>query len=125
MHKAGKKRGEAELPPPEEDTLQPVSKESTVLSFSWVMMREEESIVGPEGEEEATSGIEEDICQDENEENEKGGDLLVIQMTKTSISVVSGRGCDVGSPCTGCHGTRCTFNDIIVVAESSTVTVGE
>ncbi|XP_072236953.1 uncharacterized protein [Leuresthes tenuis] len=123
VHKAGKKRIEAERPPPEEDTLQPVSKESTVLSFSWEMMREEESVVGPEGEGEATSGIEEDVCQDENEENGKGADLIVIQMTKTSISVVSGRGCDDGSPCKGCHGTGCTFNDVIVVAESSTVTV--
>ncbi|KAM4592839.1 uncharacterized protein PAE49_003815 isoform 2-T2 [Odontesthes bonariensis] len=123
VHKAVKKRGEAEQSPAEEDTLQPVSKESTVLSFSWVMMREEESIVGPEGAEEATSDLEEDVCQDKNEENGEGGDLLVIQMMKTSISVVSGRGCDTGSPCQGCHSTGCTLNDVIVVAESSTVTV--
>lgn len=70
-----------------------------------------------------TTDAEKDVCQDTNKENEEKGDLLVIHMTKTSISLVSGRGCDTESPCEGCQGTGCRFNDIVVVAESSTVTL--
>lgn len=98
-----------------EDTLHPVSKESTVLSFSWEMTREDdpEGIeVEPQEEEKEMGNIEEDLCQAKTEENE----IFVVEMTKTSISLVRGRGCDA---------TGCTLNDIIMVAESSTVTLGE
>lgn len=126
VHKAGKK-DYTEHSSPAEDTLCPVSKESIILSFSMEMMREEDlekNDVGQEGEGKE-DGDKEDGCQAENEENGVGGDLLIVSMTKTSISVMRGRGCDSGSPCQGCHGTGCTFNDVVVVAESSEVVLGE
>ncbi|CAG5858380.1 unnamed protein product [Menidia menidia] len=123
VHKPGKKE-EAQWSPPDGDILEPDSKESAVMSWSWVMSREEECEVGPEGEEEAAApGLDEDVCPGESEESGDGGDLLIVQMTKTVISVVSGRGCDAGSPCQGCHGTGCTFSDVVVVSESSILTV--
>lgn len=99
-----------------------------MLSFCMEMRREEElegNEVGQEGEERKDGGFEEDVCQAEKEENGEGGGFLIVSMMKTSISVVRGRGCDTGSPCQGCHGTGCTFNDVVVVTESSTVTLGE
>uniref|UniRef100_A0A8C9X2H3 Interleukin-1 beta n=2 Tax=Sander lucioperca TaxID=283035 RepID=A0A8C9X2H3_SANLU len=108
---------------PAEDTLHPFSKESTILRFSMEMRRETdlENEVGQEGEVKEDVGIEEDICQAENEVNGERGDLLIVSMKKTSISVVTGRGCNSGSPCKGCHGTGCNFNDVVLVAESSKV----
>ncbi|XP_069553688.1 uncharacterized protein [Brachyistius frenatus] len=123
VHKAGRKKEHIEPSQPTEDSLYPFSKEPTVLSFCWEMTKEDdlqENEGGKEGEEKETEGGEEDVCQVENEKN---GDLLIIEMTKTNISVVRGRGCDAGSPCQGCNGTGCTFNDIVMVAESSTVTL--
>ncbi|MEQ2292637.1 hypothetical protein AMECASPLE_025023, partial [Ameca splendens] len=119
VHKPGKTSENNEQLNLDEDTLQPYNKEVTVLSFSWEMKKEEDN-----GEEEGNETIdsEGDACQDKNKENMEG-DLLLIHMTNTSISVVRGRGCDGGSPCDGCHGTGCTLNDIVVVAESSTVTL--
>ncbi|XP_070775922.1 uncharacterized protein [Enoplosus armatus] len=120
VHKADRVKEHTEQPPPTEDTLYPVSKESTILSFSMEMKREEGLEDGGGRED---GGIGGGICQDANEENGEGRDLLVISMMKTSISVVRGRGCDTGSTCPGCHGTGCTFNDVVVVTESSTVTL--
>ncbi|XP_012729831.2 interleukin-1 family member A [Fundulus heteroclitus] len=118
LHKPAKIYQDKEPLPLDEDTLQPYDKEATVLNFTWEMTKEEDN----EGEENDTTDSEGVACQDINKENGER-DLLVIQMTKTSISVVRGRGCDPGSPCEGCDGTGCTFNDIVVVAESSTVTL--
>lgn len=84
-----------------------------------------EERVGQEGDVKEDVGIEEDVCKPGNEENGEGGDLLVVSMTKTSISVVSGRGCEDGTLCGGCLGTGCSFNDVVVVSETSTVTLGE
>lgn len=75
----------------------------------------EESEVGQEGEGSEDAGIEEDVCKEENEENGEGGHLLIVSMRKTSISVVRGRGCEDGS----------SFSDVIMVAESCKVTIGE
>uniref|UniRef100_A0A8C4I0X5 Interleukin-1 beta n=2 Tax=Dicentrarchus labrax TaxID=13489 RepID=A0A8C4I0X5_DICLA len=126
VHKAGRMKPHTEQPSPAEDTLHPVSKESTLLSFSMEMRREEDledNEVGQDSEGREDLGIEEDVCKAENEQNGEGSGLLIVSMTKTSISVVRGRGCDVGSPCQGCHGTGCTFNDVVVTAETSTVTL--
>lgn len=124
VHKAGRIKEQTKPSPPDEDTLHPVSKESTMLSFNWEMRQEEglENKVEREGGEEKESGAaEEVVSQAQNEEEER--DLLIVTMTKTSISVVRGRGCDGESPCQGCHGTGCTLNDVVVVSESSTVTL--
>ncbi|XP_010790446.1 uncharacterized protein [Notothenia coriiceps] len=123
VHKAGKKKEQNDMSLPSEDTLHPVSKESTIFSFSMEMRREEdleENGVKQEGGKE-DGGLEEDVCGAENQEYGEGEDLLIISMKKTSISVVRGRGCDSGSPCQGCHGTGCTFNDVVMVSESSKV----
>ncbi|KAI3377495.1 hypothetical protein L3Q82_008666 [Scortum barcoo] len=120
VHKASKTKDHTDHSAPAEDTLRPFSKESTIFSFSMEMIREdelEENEVKQEGDEKVDGGTE-DGCQVEN--GDEGG-LLVVSMTKTTISVVRGRGCDSGSPCQGCHGTGCTLNDVVVVAESSKV----
>lgn len=75
---------------------------------------------GPE-EEESEDGV----CHVDNGESWEGGDMLVISMARTTISVVKGRGCDLNSPCGGCHGTGCTYNDVVVVSESKEVVLGE
>ncbi|TNN52100.1 Interleukin-1 beta [Liparis tanakae] len=124
VHKASRTKEHTEQVFPAEDTLHPFSKESTVLSFSMEMRREEDlqqSEVGQEAEREEDGDKEEDVCQPENKENGERGDLLIISMKETSISVVNGRGCDSRSPCQGCHGTGCTFNDVVMVSESSKV----
>ncbi|XP_078101746.1 uncharacterized protein LOC144514661 [Sander vitreus] len=123
VHKASRMKAHTEQSFPAEDTLHPFSKESTILRFSMEMRRETdlENEVGQEGEVKEDVGIEEDICQAENEVNGERGDLLIVSMKKTSISVVTGRGCNSESPCNGCHGTGCTFNDVVLVAESSKV----
>uniref|UniRef100_A0A4W6CJV9 Interleukin-1 beta n=1 Tax=Lates calcarifer TaxID=8187 RepID=A0A4W6CJV9_LATCA len=118
VHKASRMKDRNEQPSVDEDTLYPVSKESMILSFSMEMKREDENEVG-EGE--GDGDIVEDVCQAGNEENADG--LLVVAMKRTTISVVRGRGCDTESPCEGCHGIGCSFDDVVMVAESSTVTL--
>ncbi|KAF7212353.1 interleukin-1 family member A [Nothobranchius furzeri] len=115
VHKPERKKGEAEPQLPGEETLQPYSKEPITLNFSWEMTREED--IEEENQTSANGGASRD------ESHMEEGDLLVVRMTNTSISVVSGRGCEVGTPCKGCQGTGCIFNDIIVVSEYSTVTL--
>lgn len=87
-------------------------------------MEEEKGEAEQELEERETNGATDDTCK-ETEGNEEGNDLLIIQMTNTSISLLRGRGCDNDNPCEGCHGKGCAINDIVVVAQSSTVTLGE
>ncbi|KAM9861435.1 uncharacterized protein ACBR49_006426 [Aulostomus maculatus] len=116
VHKSGRLKKPSHNPVPSEETLHPVSKETTVLQFSMEMVREEVS-----GDSEGRPKDRTDVCPAENTEQEK--DLLVVAMMKTSISVVRGRGCSSESMCGGCHGTGCTLNDMVIVAESSTVTL--
>ncbi|XP_062274386.1 uncharacterized protein LOC133979773 [Scomber scombrus] len=115
VHKMAKIKEPTNQPDPAEDFLYPVSKETRVLNFNMEMMREEdqESDWSKEGEGREDGGIEDDVCQPEDEQNGQDKHLLVISLTKTSISVVKGRGCDDGSTC----------HDVVVVAESSTVTL--
>ncbi|XP_059211251.1 uncharacterized protein LOC131989906 [Centropristis striata] len=119
VHKASKMKAPTEQSFPAEDTLHPVSKESITLSFRMEMRREEDLERDGGGKEDGQ--LEVDGCPEENDLLGEGGDLLIVSMTKTSISVVRGRGCDTGSTCSGCHGTGCTFNDVVVVSESSEV----
>lgn len=104
-----------------EEVFYPVSKESTILSFHMEMRRNEDtegSKVRPESmsREEINEEIKEGSCKAEDKENGEGGDLLIVSMKKTSISVVSGR---------GCMATGCTVNEVVLVAESSKVMLGE
>ncbi|XP_062303000.1 interleukin-1 family member A [Osmerus eperlanus] len=112
---------------PDRGSLCPFFKESTLLSFSLEMKREEDL----EEEEEKEEGP--GICPgtDDAKKPQGGGasderegvDMVLVAMTNTTISVVRGRGCDSGSPCHDCGGTGCTFNDVVVVAGSSNVTL--
>ncbi|XP_074475596.1 uncharacterized protein LOC141758272 isoform X1 [Sebastes fasciatus] len=115
-NKASKMGAYAEQSFPAEDTLQPFDKESTTLCFSMEMRRAEDL----ENEVEQVGGGKEEVCPAEDKENGVR-DLLVVSMKKTSFSVVRGRGCDSRSHCHGCPGTGCTFNDVVMVAESSEV----
>ncbi|KAM8762482.1 uncharacterized protein AB9X84_007232 isoform 2-T2 [Acanthopagrus schlegelii] len=122
VHKSGRMKEHPQPSSPAEETLRPFSKESTVLSFCMEMKREEdleENEMEQDGEGRGHVGTE-DACKD-TENGECSSDLLIVTMTQTSISVVSGRGCEDGSPCQGCNGSGCTLNDVVVVAESSTV----
>ncbi|XP_071345503.1 uncharacterized protein [Trachinotus anak] len=118
VHKASRIKEHNEQPPTDEDSLHPFSKESTTLSFSMEMTREEEDEEKDEGGEDGDLQV--DVC---NAENEEKGDMLIVAMKKTSVSVIKGRACNPGSPCQGCNGTGCSFNDVVMVAESSTVTL--
>ncbi|XP_034535407.1 interleukin-1 family member A isoform X2 [Notolabrus celidotus] len=121
VHKAEVMKEHTWRPPQAEDTIHPVSKETTVLSFCMEMKREEdltENEEGQEGVDQGCGGSEEEV---NNGEKWEGGDMLVVSMAKTTISVVKGRGCDMSSPCGGCGGTGCTFDDVVLVSESSKV----
>ncbi|XP_035484045.1 uncharacterized protein LOC118302193 isoform X2 [Scophthalmus maximus] len=122
VHKAIRTKEHKEQPPRDGDTLHPVSQESKILSFSMEMRREEEVDMG-EGVGKEDGSIEEEVCREENEENGEKRDMLIVTMTKTNISVVKGRGCNSASPCKGCHGIGCSFNDVVMLSESSTVTL--
>lgn len=109
VHKASKKKKkQPEQAFPAEDILHPVSKESTLLSFYMEMRREEhlEENHVMQDEEERT---------EENRENGEGGELLIVSMKKTRVSVLTGRGLvdDVD------------YHDVVLVAESSTMMHGE
>nr|XP_057945762.1 interleukin-1 family member A [Doryrhamphus excisus] len=104
-----------------EDALHPVSKERALLQFSMEMLREEDLQESESGS--RNDAEDNDICPVEDEEKKQDNDLLVVTMNKTSISVIRGRGCDAGSACRGCPGTGCSFSDIVMVSESSTVTL--
>uniref|UniRef100_A0A8C5DC25 Uncharacterized protein n=1 Tax=Gouania willdenowi TaxID=441366 RepID=A0A8C5DC25_GOUWI len=124
IHKPGKKQVKpGEEAPPCKETLQPFSKEYTTLTFEWKMIRGEQSEVCQQEKEKEEEEEAETELEYKEEERMEEKDLLVIKMTKTSISLVRGRGCDVNSPCQGCNGSGCVFNDIVVVAESSQVTL--
>lgn len=102
-----------------EDVFYPVSKESVLLRFHTEMWKK----VDFDGNKAATKngsrdneGIKEGGCKTDDAENGEGGDLVIVSMKKTSISVVKGRGCtDDG----------CTVNEVVLVAQSSNVTLGE
>lgn len=87
------------------------------------MRREDDWQESGEGQEEGSGERpkpEEDFCLSEIEENGERGDLLIVSMKTTRISVLKGRGGEDGSP-----SQDCTVKDVIVVAKSSTVTLGE
>lgn len=79
-----------------------------LLSFHMKMRREEhlEENHVRQDEEERTK---------ENKANREGGELLIVSMEKTRVSVLTGRGLADGS----------SYNDVVLVAESSTVMFGE
>lgn len=110
VHKAIKKKEPIDPPSLDEDILYPYAKEETLLQFSMEMKRETDEPLPDE---------EEDICTEENEESS----FLVVTMEKTSVSVIIGRGCDTQRPCHECHTVTCEYSDIVMVTESSTVTL--
>nr|BAM66992.1 interleukin 1 beta like 2 [Paralichthys olivaceus] len=120
VHKQSNKKEHEELPSSDDNTLYAVSKESKMLSFCMEMRREEENEVVEESEEVCPG---KDAGQGEDMENGEEKDMLIVTMTKTSISIVTGRGCGIESSCEGCNGKGCNFNDVVIVSESSTVSL--
>lgn len=90
-----------------------------LLSFHMEMWRKEDlegSKAAPKSESRDKEGMKEGGCKTDDAENGEGGDFVIVSMKKTSISVVRGRGCtDAG----------CTVNEVVLVAQSSKVTLGE
>lgn len=111
------------------DIFFPVSKTPALLTFNMEMSREdgwkEEGRESHEGSPGGASESEEKFCSGETEESGVGGDLFIVSMEKTTISVLKARGGEDGCGCSGCLEGNCLVNDVIVVAESSRVTLGK
>ncbi|CAL8379466.1 unnamed protein product [Arctogadus glacialis] len=134
VHKATRKKEASEHFPLEKDALHPFKKESGVLCFSMEMSREEDlgkgecgigggGGSGEEAEEGGRGEGGEGPAEEANGEGEgEGRGVLVVKLTNASLSVVKGRGCAAGCPVLECQGTGCTFNEVVLVANSSTVT---
>lgn len=103
-----------------DDVFYPVSKESTILSFSMEMRKRDEDMEESEVRQGSMSRenerVKEGSCNADEGENGEGADLVIVAMKKTSISVVRGR---------GCTDTGCTVNEVVLVAQSSKVMLGE
>lgn len=112
-----------------EDIFYPVSKTPALLTFNMEMSREddweEDGSGSPEGSSGEASGSEEKSCPSEGEGNVVGQNLFIVSMEKTTISVLKARGGEDGCGCPGCLEGNCFVNDVIVVAESSRVTLGK
>ncbi|KAM7405920.1 hypothetical protein PAMP_000333 [Pampus punctatissimus] len=95
VQKSCRMKEPTEQPSSAEDFLYPFSAEATLISFSMEMRREEdqeESGGSQEGEVREDGGTEENVCQTDEEEDIKEKDLLIVSMTKTSISVFQEEG---------------------------------
>lgn len=115
VHKTLRKKEPVVMKPSGEDVMVPVSKKEMLLHFGQEMMREDlpgEDNLLP------TGGDEDNICTEESGQSE----FLVVTMKKTSISVITGRSCDPKQPCHECR-VECEYNDIVMVTETSTVTL--
>ncbi|XP_058486037.1 interleukin-1 family member A [Solea solea] len=130
VHKASKasKTKIKEQPPSNGDILFPFFKDSTSLHFTMEMKREceDEAQEGKGREdgavEEEKEQEKEEVCPTETENGEKQ-DMFIVAMTETRISTVTGRGCSDGGVCEGCQGRGCTFHDVVMISESSKVTL--
>lgn len=111
------------------DIFFPVSKTPALLTFNMEMSREdgwkEDGAESPEGGPGEAPESEEKFCSGETEGNGVGRDLFIVSMEKTTISVLKARGGEDGCGCSGCLEGNCFVNDVIVVAESSRVTLGK
>uniref|UniRef100_A0A3B3Z9Q6 Interleukin-1 n=1 Tax=Periophthalmus magnuspinnatus TaxID=409849 RepID=A0A3B3Z9Q6_9GOBI len=116
VHKTIRKKEPVEEKPSDGDVLVPCSKEKRLLWFNQEMRRkddQEQNELLPKGEEE--------VCTEEVEES----DLLVVSMKNTTISVMTGRSCDSTEPCPECSHKECLYDDVVMVAESSSITRGQ
>lgn len=129
VHKPSKEKDPGMLPGLDGgDTFYPVSKTPALLTFNMEMSRDddwEEDGGSHEGNSGEASESEEKFCPSESEENRAGRDLFIVSMEKTTISVLKARGGEDGCGCPGCLEGNCMVNDVIVVAESSRVTLGK
>lgn len=112
VHKALRKKEPVVVDRSDKDVMVPVSKTEMTLCFSDEMIRED----GLE-EDRGDSHYEDDVCTEEEQ-----SDFLLVSMTKTTVNVVAGRSCDPKTPCHECKLT-CEYSDIVMVTESSTVTL--
>lgn len=128
MHKSSKEREPGMQATLEgNDIFYPVSKTPALLTFNMEMTQEDDWKVDDSEKQEGIlgQGSEEKFCPSENEENGKGQDLFIVSMKKTRISVLKARGGEGGCSCLGCLEDNCFVNDVIMVAESRTVTLGK
>lgn len=111
------------------DVFYPVSKTPALLTFNMEMSREddweEDGSESHEGNSGEASESQEKFCSSQREQNGTDGDLFIVSMEKTTISVLKARGGEDGCGCLGCLEGNCLVNDVIVVAESSRVTLGK
>ncbi|KAM9397284.1 uncharacterized protein ACWYII_032624 isoform 4-T4 [Salvelinus alpinus] len=103
--------------------LHPFSKETTMLSFSLEMRREDDLDDLDDLESDSYRPMEDLTEEDVNKADGEVDDLFLVAMTNTRISVVRGRGCGDGSSCHNCGKSDCNFNEVVMVAESSKVTL--
>ncbi|XP_051957785.1 uncharacterized protein LOC127626207 isoform X1 [Xyrauchen texanus] len=94
-------------------------KEPTVISFSLMMVKEEDLGTGghqetphPEEELEDTD-IKDDCFSDE--------EFLLVSFGDTSFSMVVSRGSDADNPCHNCGETDCQFNEVVVMPETAEI----
>ncbi|KAJ8282478.1 hypothetical protein COCON_G00049970 [Conger conger] len=113
----------------EQQGMYPFNKKKTIMQLCLEMRREEEleeeyeENGGKDGRGHPNNEKEYPNGDDLQSHSRELDDLLLVSMTKTSISIVKGRGCDAESPCHDCGGTKCNFNDVVMVAKSSELTL--
>lgn len=108
-----------------EDVFYPVSKTAALLTFDMEMTREDEQREDESARQEGGPGeaAEEELCSGQREDRGVEQDLFIVSMMKTRISVLRARCGDGSCGCVGCPEENCSLNDVIVVSESSKVTL--
>ncbi|XP_026077261.1 uncharacterized protein LOC113055294 [Carassius auratus] len=92
------------------------TKESTVMRFSLMMVREEDleaTVIEPTPDWESQD-IEDDSFIDDT--------LLLVSMDDTRFSMVIARGGDPDNPCNCCGGMNCQFNEVVVLPARAEIT---
>ncbi|XP_064183167.1 interleukin-1 family member A isoform X1 [Anguilla rostrata] len=108
--------------------MYPFSKEETVMHLSLEMRQEEEleeehEEKGGENDRRHPNGKKERPEEGNESHSSELDGILLVSMTNTSISIIEGRGCTAESPCHDCGGTECNFSDVVVVAQSTKLTL--
>lgn len=124
MHKSSQKEEPSTQAIEEADFFYPVSKQSSLLTFKMEMTQDDEwkEDQGVRQEGSSGEGSHEKSC---TRESGGGQSLFIVSMQKTRISVLKARCGEGACACLGCVQENCCVNDVIMMAESSTVTLGK